>query len=138
MPLDFAVSRTVDSASEMQVRVGGAGQARRHLDRCGYGCWVLVRYGMESGHQRRCLCLASLVFEQLVYAVFAHDSYVGRAERVRRFLRFSHTPFIFATTEDTKPSNQVLQRRYQVKYYPIRLQLHFFVEVPRQNSVIAI
>ncbi len=102
VPLDFAVSHTADSASEMQVRVGGAGQARRRLDGRGYGCWVLVWYGMESGTPTT-TSLPSLVFEQLVCAVFAQDSYVGRAERVRRFLCFSHTPFIFATTEGTKP-----------------------------------
>ncbi len=75
MLLNFAVSRTADSASEMQVRVGGAGQARRRLDRRGYVCWVLVRHGMESGTPTT-TSLPSLVFEQLVYAVFAHDSYV--------------------------------------------------------------
>ncbi len=58
------------------------------------------------------MSLPSLVFEQLVYAIFARDSYVGRAERVGRFLRFSHTPFINATIEGTKPSNLALQRRY--------------------------
>ncbi len=69
MPLDFAVTRTADSARDMQVWVGGVGQVQRRLDRRGYGCWVLVRYGMESAT----MSLPSLVFEQLVYAVFAYD-----------------------------------------------------------------
>ncbi len=100
MPLDFVVfvSRTADSASEMQVWVGGAGQTQWRLDRRGYGCWVLVRYDMDSGTPAT-MSLPSIVFEHLVYAVLAHDSYVGRVERVRGFHCFSHTPFINATTE---------------------------------------